>query len=45
LGTEKDSHCERRFPSARHDPEVLFSAVVTNLALAGWANGSSALVG
>jgi hypothetical protein len=36
---------ERRFHSARHDPENALSVVVTARALAGWANGSSALVG
>jgi omega-6 fatty acid desaturase (delta-12 desaturase) len=36
---------ERRFPQAGMSRRILFSVVVTNLALAGWAIGWSALVG
>jgi acyl-lipid omega-6 desaturase (Delta-12 desaturase) len=36
---------ERRFPQGGMSRTILFSAVVTNLALAGWAIGWSALVG
>src|SRR4051794_29129788 len=36
---------ERRFPQRGMSRRILFSVVVTNLALAGWAIGWSALVG
>ena len=36
---------ERRFPRRGMSPRILFSVVVTNLALAGWALGWSALLG
>jgi acyl-lipid omega-6 desaturase (Delta-12 desaturase) len=36
---------ERRFPQGGMSRRILFSVVVTNLALAGWAIGWSALVG
>jgi omega-6 fatty acid desaturase (delta-12 desaturase) len=36
---------ERRFPQRGMSRRILFSVVVTNLALAGWALGWSALVG
>jgi omega-6 fatty acid desaturase (delta-12 desaturase) len=36
---------ERRFPQRGMSRRILFSVVVTNLALAGWAVGLSALVG
>jgi acyl-lipid omega-6 desaturase (Delta-12 desaturase) len=36
---------ERRFPQGGMTRRILFSVVVTNLALAGWALGWSALVG
>lgn len=36
---------ERRFPQRGMTPRILFSVVVTNLALAGWAVGWSLLVG
>jgi omega-6 fatty acid desaturase (delta-12 desaturase) len=36
---------ERRFPQSGMSRRILFSVVVTNLALAGWAIGWSALVG
>ncbi len=36
---------DRRFPQRGMTPKILFSVVVTNLALAGWAIGWSMLVG
>jgi omega-6 fatty acid desaturase (delta-12 desaturase) len=36
---------ERRFPQRGMSRRILFSVVVTNVALAGWASGWSALVG